>query len=52
VPVADANFERSADFSHLDNSLIIAVTDKRVFHALQRQLEDDPHCQLIATRHE
>jgi putative Mg2+ transporter-C (MgtC) family protein len=52
VHVAEANFERSPELTHVDISLIIAFTDKRVFHDLQRQLEDDPQCQLIATRHE
>jgi putative Mg2+ transporter-C (MgtC) family protein len=50
--VTEANFERTLDLANVDISMVIAFTDKRVFHALQQQFEEDPQSQFLATRHE
>ena len=48
--VLDASFERTADLSYVDISVIISFIRRKKYYELERQLEEDDQYQLLATR--
>lgn len=50
LKVVDASFDRSPDLLHADVSLRIAFLDAEQYYRFERDVEVDPHFQVISTR--